>query len=246
LSGAALLGLLISYLVGGIPLGLLLCKAWKGVDPREFGSGNIGATNISRILGPAGGALVFLMDVAKGAVAVEVARRIAGPVAGPWLPILAAVAALAGNNWPVWLKFKGGKGASISLGIGLAVAWKIALLAFAVWIVLALTTRYISIASIGAVAVAPFFAYFMTSPTHRLPLVAFTLGVAALVIYKHRVNILRLRNGTEPKFRGRGPGAGDQESADKKSPPSDKEFVPSSSEEPSAQDAGPRPPAPDP
>jgi glycerol-3-phosphate acyltransferase PlsY len=239
LGGTALLGLIVSYLIGGIPLGLLLCKAWKGVDPREFGSGNIGATNVARILGPVGGVLVFLLDVAKGTVAVEVARRTAGPAAGPWLPILAAVAALAGNNWPVWLNFKGGKGASISLGIGLAVAWKVALLAFAVWVVLALTTRYISVASIGAVAAAPLFAYFMGPPTDRVPLVTFTLGVAALVIYKHRANIQRLRSGAEPRF-------GNREGADKNSPASDDETASALPEGSPAEDSDLRPPTPDP
>jgi glycerol-3-phosphate acyltransferase PlsY len=200
MSTAHLLALLAAYLIGGIPLGLLLCLAWKGEDPRKYGSGNIGATNISRILGPAGGVLVFLLDVGKGIAAVTVARMIAGPGAGPWLPILAAVAALVGNNWPVWLKFKGGKGSSISLGVGLAVAPWIALGAFGVWIVTLLLTRWVSVASIVSVLSAPLWAVLLSTPANRVPLVAFTFGVAALVIYKHRANIRRLREGTEPKF----------------------------------------------
>ena len=200
MSAWAWLGLLVAYLVGGIPFGLLICRAWKGVDPRDVGSGNIGATNISRILGPAGGVLVFLIDVAKGYAAVWLAARLAGASAGPWLPILAAGAALAGNNWPVWLRFKGGKGASVSLGIGLAVAWNIALAAFAVWLAVLALTRYVSLASILSVASAPLFALFLAPSDRRTPLLAFTVGVAALVIYKHRANISRLLNGTEPKL----------------------------------------------
>ena len=194
------LALLAAYLIGGLPLGLLLCLAWKGVDPREFGSGNIGATNVSRILGPAGGVLVFLLDVGKGYLTVLTARLIAGPAAGPWLPILAAVCALVGNNWPIWLKFKGGKGSSISLGIGLAVAPLIALLAFAVWIATLLLTRWVSVASILAVLSAPVWAVLLSNSQNLIPLLTFTCGVAALVIYKHRANIVRLRQGTEPKF----------------------------------------------
>ncbi|MBW3622766.1 MAG: glycerol-3-phosphate 1-O-acyltransferase PlsY [Armatimonadetes bacterium] len=202
----SLLALLSAYLIGGIPLGLLLCLAWKGEDPRKHGSGNIGATNVSRILGPVGGVLVFLMDVAKGYVAVGVARWIAGQDLGsfgPWLPILAAVAALVGNNWPVWLKFKGGKGGSISLGIGLAVAPVIALLAFAVWIVTLLLTKWVSVASIVAVLSAPIWAGLLASPQDRIPLITFTCGVAALVVYRHRANIQRLMRGDEPKYRFR-------------------------------------------
>jgi glycerol-3-phosphate acyltransferase PlsY len=195
------LGLLSAYLIGGLPLGLILCKLWKGVDPREFGSGNIGATNISRILGPAGGALVFMLDAGKGFLAVSLATVLAGAAGGVWLPIWAAIAALAGNNWPVWLKFKGGKGASISLGIGLAVAWKVALLAFAVWVVIAVTSRYISVASIAAVASGPLFVILAEPAERRASLLVFSVGVAALVIYKHRANIKRLAAGAEPKFK---------------------------------------------
>jgi glycerol-3-phosphate acyltransferase PlsY len=191
--------LLVAYLIGGIPLGLILCKLWKGVDPRDVGSGNIGATNISRILGPAGGVLVFALDVGKGYLSVWLATLLAGASGGYWLPVGAAIAALMGNNFPVWLKFKGGKGASISLGIGIAVAWKVALAAFVIWVIAALLTRYISVASIAAVAFTPLLTIDL-EPRARWPsLLAFTAGVAALVIYKHRANIQRLRAGTEPK-----------------------------------------------
>ncbi len=194
------IALFLAYLIGGAPLGLLLCLAWKGVDPREFGSGNIGATNISRILGPVGGVLVFAMDVAKGILAVTAARTVAGPDAGPWLPVAVAVAALVGNNWPVWLKFKGGKGSSVSLGVGLAIAPVIALAAFGVWVATLMATRWVSVASIVAVGSAPVWAFLLATPHDRGPLVAFTLGVAALVVYKHRANIQRLARGEEPKF----------------------------------------------
>jgi glycerol-3-phosphate acyltransferase PlsY len=194
------LAIVLAYLIGAIPLGLLLCLAWKGEDPRKYGSGNIGATNITRVLGPAGGVITFLLDVAKGYLAVSVAMQMTGQPAGSWLSIAAAVAALAGNNWPVWLKFKGGKGGSVSVGIGLAVAPLVALLAFAVWIATLLLTRRVSVATILAVFSAPVWALLTSPAPYQIPLLAISCGVAALVIYKHRANIQRLRDGTEPKF----------------------------------------------
>ena len=192
-------GALVAYLVGGIPFGLWICRWWSGYDPRQYGSGNIGATNVYRLLGPKGFIVVLLLDAAKGFGAVHAGAGVCG-VRTPWLMVLFGVCAICGANWSVYLRFKGGKGVGVSLGVGLAVMWKVALSALVVWIVVVVITRYVSLSSIAAGVSVPLFAVAFREHT---AIKAFGCVLALLIVIRHRENIKRLISGTEPKFGAR-------------------------------------------
>lgn len=193
-----LLILLGSYLVGSIPFGLLAGKM-KGIDIRAHGSGNIGATNVSRTLGKGLGFTVFGLDFLKGFVPVWAASALTSD-ASP-LPLLAAICAVLGHNYPLWLQFKGGKGIATSGGALVGVLPWAVLAAVLTWLVTFVTTRYVSVASMAAAVAIPvttgvLFAMERVPATHFL----FALFIAALAIWRHRGNIQRLRDGTENKF----------------------------------------------
>ncbi len=199
------LGLLVAYLAGAIPVGVIVCRLWKGVDPREHGSGNIGATNVYRLLGPGPGILVGLLDTGKGAGAVLLGRAVSG-VASPWVAVGAAVAAILGSNRSIFLGFRGGKGGLVSLGAGLAVIPEVGLLSFAVWLVTLALTRYVSVATMAGGVACPLIAYALRRP---LPYVLMCVVIALSLILRHRANLKRLREGTEPRVgHGGRPGAG--------------------------------------
>ncbi|HEU0038583.1 MAG TPA: glycerol-3-phosphate 1-O-acyltransferase PlsY [Verrucomicrobiae bacterium] len=196
---------LAAYLLGSIPTGYLVARA-KGVDIRMVGSGNIGATNVFRILGKPAGIFVLLADALKGWVAVRV---VAVWLAETLLPpdsmggsieiaaILAALFAVLGHNYTCWLRFKGGKGIATSAGVLTAlVPWAL-LIILGVWIVLFVLTRYVSLGSISAAAVLPF-ATWLT--TQSILLTVVTSAMSALAIYKHKGNIRRLLDGTESRI----------------------------------------------
>jgi glycerol-3-phosphate acyltransferase PlsY len=194
----------LSYLLGSIPTGFLVAKA-RGIDIRSVGSGNIGATNVFRVLGKPAGIFVMLADALKGAVAVLIAVRVIGPwfsgmhgnQANEWYGVCAGVAAVLGHNFTCWLSFKGGKGIATSAGVLLAlVPWSLVII-LAVWIVLLVLTRLVSLASVCASATLPFAAW-MTGES--LTMILITGGLAVLAIYKHRTNIKRLLNRTEPRL----------------------------------------------
>src|SRR5579883_756886 len=178
----------LGYLLGSIPFGLLLAKIFGGSDIRKTGSGNIGATNVARVVGPAAGILTLLLDTAKGAIAVWLARRFAQQLAAPMM--LAGAGALLGHCFPVWLKFKGGKGVATALG------------GVVLFLLVVLLWRYVSLGSVSAAAAMPLLVYFLWAPGHAPPLVVTfgTLFAAGLVIWKHDANLQRLADGTEPKF----------------------------------------------
>lgn len=194
-----------AYLLGSIPTGFLVARA-KGIDIRKVGSGNIGATNALRVLGKPAGILVLLVDALKGWVAVhEVAMVIVGQFSSPDVAgrdrviasIVASLFAVLGHNYPCWLGFKGGKGIATSAGVLTAlVPWAL-LIILSVWIVLCAATRYVSIGSLAASATLPF-ATWLTTRDWTLTAVTGAMGV--LAIYKHKGNIQRLMNGTEPRF----------------------------------------------
>jgi glycerol-3-phosphate acyltransferase PlsY len=192
--------LALAYLLGSIPFGLLLTKLFGGRDIRNAGSGNIGATNVARVVGPAAGILTLLLDAAKGALAVWLAGRFTEHRATPLM--LAGVAALVGHCFPVWLKFKGGKGVATALGVFLMLAPLAALGALVFFIAVVLMWRYVSLGSVSAAAAMPLLIYFLWAPGHAPPLVVTfgTLFAAALIIFKHDANLQRLVDGTEPKF----------------------------------------------
>ena len=184
-----------AYFGGSLPIGLLVAKLWKGIDVREHGSGNIGATNVYRVVGPIAGTLVFLLDVLKG-FWPPMAGRAMG-LNAEWLVAL-GMAAILGHNFSPFLGFKGGKGIATSLGVLFGVAPKVGFTAFALWIVVVLVTRYVSVASIlAAASLAPLMLVFYPGqPT----LFGFGLAAGLFAIYKHRGNIQRLMAGTENRF----------------------------------------------
>jgi glycerol-3-phosphate acyltransferase PlsY len=186
-----LLALALGYLLGSIPFGLILTRlAGKG-DVRKIGSGNIGATNVLRTGSKPLAALTLILDCLKATAAVLVAQRLFGPAAG----VAAGAGALIGHLYPVWLKFKGGKGVATFLGILIPLFWQAAIVYAAVWILLLLTIRISSVAGMSAAVSAPVVAAILHSSL--LPML---LGFAVLVLWKHRENILRLKDGTEPRI----------------------------------------------
>jgi glycerol-3-phosphate acyltransferase PlsY len=196
--------IVIGYLLGSIPTGFLVAKA-RGIDIRTLGSGNIGATNVFRILGTAAGIFVLLADALKGWLAVAVVTNLvarlvlpsSGMLAREWLAICGGVAAVLGHNYTCWLHFKGGKGIATSAGVLLAlVPWAL-LLILTIWILVFAFTRYVSLASLCAAATLPPATWFTTG---RPTLTVVTSILAALAIYKHKANIQRLLNGTENRL----------------------------------------------
>ena len=186
-----LLALALGYLFGSIPFGLILTRlAGKG-DVRAIGSGNIGATNVLRTGSKALAALTLVLDCLKATAAILVAQLLFGRDTGAF----AAAGALVGHLYPVWLKFRGGKGVATFLGVLIALLWPAALVYAAVWLFLLMTLRISSLAGMTAVITAPIVAVALHSP-YALML----LGFAVLVLWKHRENILRLTKGTEPRI----------------------------------------------
>ena len=195
---------LLAYLLGSVPTGFLVAQA-KGVDIRAVGSGNIGATNVLRTLGKPAGIFVLFMDALKGWVAVVLMTRLlllefglgADGARMEVCQIIAALCAILGHNYTCWLHFKGGKGIATSAGVLLAlVPWALITI-FIIWIVVFAVTRYVSLGSLAAAAALPFASWV----THEsLTKVIVTGAMAALAIYKHKGNIQRLLNGTEPRF----------------------------------------------
>lgn len=199
-----ILTVLIAYLLGSIPTGFLVAKA-RGVDIRTVGSGNIGATNVFRILGKAAGVFVLVVDAAKGWLAVFVAAKLvsgwfypeAGSPALEWFRLCAGIAAILGHNYTCWLHFKGGKGIATSAGVLVALVPKPLLVVLAIWIIIFALSRYVSLASILAAFSLPFAAWAFGE---TWTIVFVTAALAALAIYKHKANIQRLINGTENRI----------------------------------------------
>jgi glycerol-3-phosphate acyltransferase PlsY len=190
------LALLLGYLLGSIPFGVLLTR-WGGAgDLRSIGSGNIGATNVLRTGRKGLAAATLVLDLLKGAAAVLVAEAL-WPGTGP----LAAAGAFFGHCYPVWLRFKGGKGVATLMGIVLALHWPVGLVYAVVWIGLLAGLRVSSVAGMAAAVSAPVAAAFF----ERFDIVLLLIGFALVVLWKHRENIERLFAGTEPRI-GRKPG----------------------------------------
>ncbi len=189
------LAALVAYVVGAVPVGFLVARAWGIGDIRAHGSGNIGATNVLRAAGRTPALLTLLGDVAKGYLAVEAAALAGG--AGAEARGLGAVAAIAGNCWSVFLAFRGGKGVATGLGAFLNAAPWATLPAAAVWLAVTMTFRYVSLGSVTAAACVPLGALLLQLPW---PIVAACAAGAALVIGRHHENIGRLLAGTERRL----------------------------------------------
>lgn len=203
-----LLLMIVAYLLGSVPFGYLIVRARLGADVRETGSGGTGATNVSRRAGKLAGLFTLVLDAVKGASAVLCAAWILKQVGGvpkvEWWVGLAAMFAILGHMFPVWLRFRGGKGVATGMGIFLVVA-PIALLGAAVaFLVIVWTTRYVSLGSIVAACSIPVFVILQNAfvrPVESIAAVICTaLGGAALIVFAHRQNIARLIQGTENKF----------------------------------------------
>ncbi|MDB5737400.1 MAG: hypothetical protein JWO65_1068 [Sphingomonas bacterium] len=190
---AALLG----YLLGSIPFGLLVARAGGAADPRTIGSGNIGATNVLRTGRKGLAALTLLLDAAKGAVALLIVGRIWPDAIWPSLPaIIAGAFAFLGHVFPIWLRFKGGKGVATMLGIALALSWPCGLVFAIVWVAAFAATRHSSVGGMAAAVATPVTAAIIPQPQLTLLFLILTM----IVLWKHRANVERLLDGTEPRF----------------------------------------------
>ena len=186
--------LVLGYLLGSIPSGWLAGRWLKGIDLRELGSGSTGATNVLRQVGKGPALVVFLIDVGKGAAAVLIARALG---LGDWIQVLAGLTALAGHIWPVWLGFKGGKAVATGLGLFLGLAWPVGLASFGVFLAVFSLSRLVSLASVLAAISLPLLMAAGSGSTANLVV---ALVAMLLVLWRHRSNIKRLINGTEPKL----------------------------------------------
>jgi glycerol-3-phosphate acyltransferase PlsY len=197
----------VSYLLGSLIGGLLVGRLRGGVDIRTLGSGNAGGTNALRTQGRMFAFWVLLIDIAKG----WAATRVVGPlvltgvslVAPPlrvWLPAACGVAAITGHVYPVWYGFRGGKGVATLLGAVLGLGAGLLIPMLATWLLVAVTTGFVSLASMAAAAALPAYLVFGTTPS-RAPLVTFGVIATLLIIFTHRSNIARLRSGAEPRAR---------------------------------------------
>jgi glycerol-3-phosphate acyltransferase PlsY len=196
-----LLGIVvIAYLLGSIPFGILVTRIFGTKDIRTSGSGNIGAANVTRVAGPAAGILTLALDTSKGYVAVWLAARYSHDSA-MWMTI-AGLAVLLGHCFPIWLNFKGGKGVATALGVFLALCVPAAAAAVVLFALVAAYWKYVSLGSIAAAAAMPLLIYFLWAPHHAPPTIIIfgTMAATLLIIYKHDANIQRLVEGVEPKF----------------------------------------------
>lgn len=196
----------VAYLLGSIPSGYIVGKL-SGVDVREHGSGNIGATNVLRVLGKPWGFAVFFADAFKGFAAVRTALLIVARVPelsgySEFYAILAAAACITGHSFPVWLRFKGGKGVATSAGAIFGVVPIAAITIFLVWLAVFAVTRYVSIASVTAALALPVSIGVLVwlGRTQGMVLLYFSAAMTALVVWRHRSNFARLRAGTEQRF----------------------------------------------
>lgn len=184
----------LGYLLGSIPFGVILTRLFGAGDLRQIGSGNIGATNVLRTGRKGLAAATLILDGAKGAVAVLLARHFVPELAEPGA-MLAGAAAMIGHCYPVWLKFRGGKGVATLLGLSIALAWPIGLVFAAVWVGTVLLLRISSLGGMAGAVSAPVAALAFGYPAYALGLA----GLAVIVLWRHRENIARLRAGTEPR-----------------------------------------------
>lgn len=186
------LTVLLAYLLGSIPFGMVLARAMGLGDLRAIGSGNIGATNVLRTGSKKAALATLILDGAKGGVAV----LLAGAALGPDAAQVAGLAAFLGHLYPVWLRFHGGKGVATFIGVTLALAWPVGLSICAIWLVVFAGTRISSLSALAAAGMSVFVAFLLG----RFDMVALLLLLTLLIFIKHRANIARLRAGLEPKF----------------------------------------------
>ncbi len=204
----ALLAIILSYLVGAIPSAYIIVKLVKGVDIRNYGSGNVGFTNALRVVGFLPGLIVLLVDIGKGLLAVLAISKLGNlqpNILSNYMPVLCAGSAIIGHIWTIFLKFHGGKGVATSLGIFFGLNWLAGLLSLIVWLLVVAITRYVSIGSIllcitFCIVIFVDASHFISDNINIWSVRALGILVTALVIYKHKGNIQRLLKGEERKF----------------------------------------------
>ena len=185
--------LVLGYLLGSIPSGWLAGRWLKGIDLRELGSGSTGATNVLRQVGKGPALVVFLIDVGKGAAAVLLARAFGQ---SDWIQVLAGLTALAGHIWPVWLGFKGGKAVATGLGLFLGLAWPVGLASFGVFLLTLWLFRIVSLSSVLAALSLPLLMIRFSGIGSYILIALVAMG---LVLWRHRSNLSRILEGSEPK-----------------------------------------------
>ena len=195
------LGFAAAYVIGSIPTAYIFGRVIKGIDMREHGSGNIGATNVFRVIGKAPGIIVLIIDALKGLICVTYLASgflYLAPVTRPELyRILVGLSAIAGHNWTLFLKFKGGKGVAASAGVAIGLIPKIFWLGFLVWLITFFITGFVSLASIIAIISVPIFTLAFGEPAE---IVIFMCLLCLIIIYKHKPNIRRLARGEEKRI----------------------------------------------
>jgi glycerol-3-phosphate acyltransferase PlsY len=188
-----------AYLLGSIPFGLIIGKTFYSVDIRDYGSGNIGATNTYRILGPVAALLVFSLDLLKGVLGVGLAKVVFQDQASllPAMSVLAGLAAILGHSYSIFLGFSGGKGVTTGAGVLIMLWWWVALILFGIWLIVVSVTRYVSLASLTAAIAFPLLILIFYP---QLPYLLFSLAAALTIVVRHRSNISRLLTGRELKL----------------------------------------------
>lgn len=190
-----LLGFVLGHVCGSVPSGLWLVQAFHGIDIRNYGSKNIGTTNVFRTVGPKTAVLVLIADAFKGILAVGIMSYL---FHNPLLDVITALGALLGHNYSLFLGFKGGKGVATALGLLIFMMPKVALASFGIWLVCVLLTRYVSLGSIMAAIFTPPLAWYLGYPSAY---VIFSMVAAFFVVLRHKENIHRLLTGTESKIK---------------------------------------------
>lgn len=194
-------GILVSYIIGSIPTGYIFGRALKGIDIRQFDSGNVGAANTFRVIGRVPGLIVLAIDVLKGFLCVTYLAGLfmyLSPVARPELyKVFMGLAAITGHNWTVFLRFKGGKGVATGAGVIIGLAANVFWLGFLIWLIVFLMTGYVSLASIVASVSMPVLTLVSGQPT---ALTIFVSVLCLVIVYKHRPNLRRLKTGEEKKI----------------------------------------------
>ncbi|MWC28449.1 glycerol-3-phosphate 1-O-acyltransferase PlsY [Paenibacillus sp. MMS18-CY102] len=192
----AVIAVVISYLLGSVSFSIVIARLVKGIDIRQHGSGNAGATNTLRVLGKGPGITVFILDILKGVAAVAIGYALNNEYES-WTPVLCGLAAIVGHNWPIWFRFKGGKGIATTVGAIMTLAFVPALIAGLVAIAIIAITRYVSVGSLLFAALVPVGVIMMTGTG---PLLWASLLICVFAFVRHRSNLVKLVKGKENKL----------------------------------------------
>jgi len=195
--------IILGYLIGAIPFGVIIGRLTRGIDVRDYGSGSMGMTNVLRTVGAGAGVLVFLADLTKGAAAVAFAWLIFAslPAMVAWGQVAGGVAAVIGHSWPVYVGFRGGRGVTTGFGALLMIAWPVGLICFAIFLIVVALSRYVSLGSmLAGLSMLVVMIPFVLLDVEPFAYLVYGLIVAPLIIFRHRGNIQRLLSGTERKI----------------------------------------------